>query len=100
MLCAVDRSLGLPGDAVIAGDPSLSASDSLRRAAIRPYAPDLVLASVADSDPTATWPIFVDKTPRDGRPTAYVCRGYACEAPTEDPAQVTAQVERLAVAAR
>jgi uncharacterized protein YyaL (SSP411 family) len=36
--------------------------------------------------------------PRDGAATAYVCRGYACDAPTTDAVEATAQVEALAAA--
>ena len=48
--------------------------------------------------PTAAldgWPLFEGKVPRDGLATAYVCRGYACEAPTTDPSEAAAQVARM-----
>ncbi len=105
MLCAADRSLGEPVDAVIAaGDVADPAARELRFAALRPYAPDLVVATIGSdpaaatpgSDGPAAWPLFAGKTPRGGRPTAYVCRGYACEAPTEDPREVLSQVGALA----
>ncbi|HET7686133.1 MAG TPA: thioredoxin domain-containing protein [Candidatus Limnocylindria bacterium] len=96
MLAAADRSLDPPIDAVVAAsrtdDPAAAA---LRAALAAPYLPNLVLASVGDGDPTARWPIFEGKVARDGAATAYVCRGYACEAPTTDPAAATAQVEAL-----
>jgi uncharacterized protein YyaL (SSP411 family) len=94
MLSAADRVLGQPSDAIVAAvDPAAADAVALRRAVARPYAPDLVIASVAGA--TEGWPIFSDKLPRDGRPTAYVCRGYACEAPTDDPATAARQVERM-----
>ena len=37
-------------------------------------------------------PLFEGKVARDGRATAYVCRGYACDEPTRDPERVVAQV--------
>jgi uncharacterized protein YyaL (SSP411 family) len=80
---------------VAAADPIAADAVALRRAVARPYAPDLVIASVAGTGATEGWPIFGDKMPRDGRPTAYVCRGYACEAPTGDPAVAAHQVERM-----
>ncbi len=96
MLAAVDRSLGAPVDVVVAavdaGDPM---ARSLRVAVTRPYVPDLVLASVADGEATATWPLFEGKAALDGAATAFVCRGYACEAPTADVATAVAQVEAL-----
>jgi uncharacterized protein YyaL (SSP411 family) len=96
MLSAADRVLGQPSDAVVAAaDPIAADAVALRQAVARPYAPDLVIASVAGTGATKGWPIFSDKLPRDGRPTAYVCRGYACEAPAGDPAVAAHQVERM-----
>jgi uncharacterized protein YyaL (SSP411 family) len=57
--------------------------------------PDLVIATVAAKDPHAEWPLFVGKAARDGRATAYACRGYACDAPTDDPARLAEQVRGL-----
>ncbi len=96
MLCAVDRSLGHPSDAVIAATgPSSSGAGALRQAVARPFAPDLVIASVEPNAPTASWAIFAGKEALRGRATAFVCRGYACEVPTSDPEQAAGQVERL-----
>ncbi|HEX2767417.1 MAG TPA: thioredoxin domain-containing protein [Candidatus Limnocylindria bacterium] len=97
MLAAADRRLGEPIDVVVAGEPS--ATVTLRRAAVAPYVPDLVLTTVADGDPHAGWPLYEGKGTADGRPMAYACRGYACDAPTGDPDELRAQVERLAPAA-
>jgi uncharacterized protein YyaL (SSP411 family) len=95
MLTAADRALRPPVDAVIAAaDLSASPAVALRVAATAPYAPDLVVVGTSPGDPTAAWPIFEGKEPR-GDATAYVCRGYACEAPTGDPALVTRQVAGL-----
>jgi uncharacterized protein YyaL (SSP411 family) len=97
MLCAVDRSLGAPSDAVIAAaDAGDVLASKLRHAVARPFAPDLVIASVEPGSVTADWPVFAAKTPVAGVPTAYVCRGYACEAPTSDPRLAASQVERMA----
>jgi uncharacterized protein len=95
MLCAADRALGAPIDAVIAGDPAQPAAVALREAAARPYAPDLVLAPLAPSAALADLPLFAGKVARDGVPTAYVCRGYACDEPTTDPDRIAEQVGRL-----
>ena len=95
MLCAVDRSLSDPIDVVIATTPG-DAGDDLRAAALRPYAPDLVVASLNREDPTAGWPLFVDKRRVGGKATAYVCRGYACLAPTSDVVEVESQIAELA----
>jgi hypothetical protein len=96
MLCAADRALGPAVDVVVAGEAADLRSVALRRAAAAPYAPDLVIAGLPAGDELGSRPLFVDKVAREGVPTAYVCRGYACDAPTADPSTVTAQVMRLA----
>ena len=96
MLCAADRLLADPIDVVVAGDPLSAAGRALRQAAAASFVPDLVLTSVDDRDPHAAWPIYRGKTARDGRPTAYACRGYACDEPTLDPRRLTEQVAGLA----
>jgi uncharacterized protein YyaL (SSP411 family) len=95
MLGAVDRSLSPPIDAVIAGTPGDGEAATLRRAVAGPYAPDLVIAAGPLGGAAAEWPLFEGKVPRDGQATAYVCRGYACEAPTTQPQEAAAQVARL-----
>ncbi|MGZ8564235.1 MAG: thioredoxin domain-containing protein, partial [Candidatus Limnocylindria bacterium] len=92
MLAAADRSLGERLDAVVAGEADDARAIALRRAAAGLYAPDLVIAPLPAGTPIARWPLFEGKVPRDGSPMAYVCRGYACDEPTSDPARVEAQV--------
>ena len=96
MLCAADRALGETLDAVVAGEGDDPAAIALRRAAAAPFAPDLVIAPLPAATPISAWPLFEGKTMRSGAPTAYVCRGYACDEPTADPDLVRAQVAALA----
>jgi hypothetical protein len=99
MLAAADRSLGEPVDVVVAAERAdAGAALELRRAAAAPFVPDLVLTGVAPGDPHAEWPLHAGKVARDGMPTAYACRGYACDAPTTDPPELTGQVLALAPA--
>ena len=100
MLAAADRALSEPVDAVIAAASADahrdSAAQALRGAALRPYAPDLVVATVVPDSALEEWPLFEGKLPMAGRATAYVCRGYACDEPTVDPLVVERQVSGLA----
>jgi uncharacterized protein YyaL (SSP411 family) len=96
MLAAADRSLRPPIDAVVAGAAGDDRSLALRRAAAAPFAPDLVISLTEPGGPLGERPLYAGKVARGGVPTAYVCRGYACDAPTFDPATVTAQVAGLA----
>jgi uncharacterized protein YyaL (SSP411 family) len=92
MLSAADRALGDPIDVVIAGEPNDPRAVALRREAARPYAPDLLIAPLPAGDALSERPLFVAKEARAGRPTAYVCRGYSCDAPTSDPDGVARQL--------
>ena len=96
MLCAADRRLAQAVDVVVAApaadDPH---GRRLREAATAPFAPTLVLTTVAPGDPHAGWPLHAGKEPRDGNATAYACRGYACDEPTADEARLAEQVRAL-----
>ena len=94
MLGAADRALSEQIDVAIATEPD-DAGDELRAVAHRLYAPDLVVATLNPGDPTGEWPVFREKRPLEGKATAYVCRGYACLAPTSDPAIVERQIADL-----
>jgi hypothetical protein len=96
MLSAADRALGEPIDTVIAGNGDDQLAVALRRAAAAPYQPDLVIAPLSTATGAAPYPLFDGKAARDGVATAYVCRGYACDEPTQDPDRVRAQVAGLA----
>ncbi|MDH4333854.1 MAG: thioredoxin domain-containing protein [Chloroflexota bacterium] len=96
MLCAADRSLGEPIDAVVAGDQLDPRTVAIRRAVAQPYAPDLVIAPIDAASSLGELALFAGKRARDGAPTAYVCRGYACDEPTSDPQRAAAQVAAMA----
>ena len=98
MLSAVDRSLAARRSMRWSpATPTDEAAAALRRAVAGPYVPDLVIAGAPPDGSLAGWPLFEGKLARDGQATAYVCRGYACEAPTTDPREAAAQVARLAL---
>ncbi len=88
----LDRSLGQPIDVVVAAADPDGEARGLREAAIAPYVPDLVLASVAPGDTHVEWPLFVGRVARSERATAYACRGLACDEPTVDPARLSEQI--------
>ncbi len=94
MLSAADRLIGAPIDVVVA-EAADDDGHRLREAAIGPFVPDLVLTSVATGDGHTEWPLYVGKEARNGRATAYACRGYACDEPTAEPARLAEQVSAL-----
>ena len=98
MLCAADRMLGEQIDVVVVADDHAD-GQPLREAALGPYAPDLVLTSVAPGDEHGEWPLYAGKVARGGRATAYACRGYSCDDPTADPSRLADQVRALGASA-
>ena len=71
---------------------------SMQRAAFGRYCPRLVLASApSGSAPVA---LLAGRTSVNGVPTAYVCRGFACELPTGDVPELVRQLEAACQARR
>jgi uncharacterized protein YyaL (SSP411 family) len=68
----------------IVGDPDGEATRRLVRTAGRGYAPFRVLA-VAASPATSEIPLMRDRFALNGRPTAFVCRDFACRMPVHEP---------------
>jgi len=64
----------------------------LSRAAGAEYVPTLVLAG---GEPDQSIALLADREMRDGRATAYVCRGFACQQPTTDPAELRRQLRTI-----
>jgi uncharacterized protein YyaL (SSP411 family) len=82
MLKAAAFAAREPYRAVIAGDPA--EGRTLLRAAHRLYQPHrVILGTTGPVEPVAR-----EMTARDGKPTAYVCTGTACQPPTDDPMTV------------
>jgi uncharacterized protein YyaL (SSP411 family) len=68
----------------IVGDPSDPATRGLAGVASDGFRPNLVLAVAADPSASAV-PLLEGRIPIDGRPTAYLCRDFACRLPVTDP---------------
>ena len=67
--------------------------DALVRETASRYLPSLVLAAGDGND---SLPLLRDRGMIDARATAYVCRGYVCDAPVTDPKSLGEQLERAA----
>ena len=59
----------------------------------RGYRPNQVVA-VARTRAASAVPLLADRVAIDGRPTAYVCRGFACRLPVTDPAALRRRARR------
>jgi uncharacterized protein YyaL (SSP411 family) len=91
-LGAVDIAVRGAVEIAIAGDPSDAEFGTLARVVANRYVPSLVLAGGRDDD--AEGIVLLQGRERD-TPIAYVCRSYACDAPTSDPAELAAQLDAL-----
>ena len=85
-LAAAAALLDGPVQIAIVGEGDPVAGSSLRRIAHRATRPGAVVAFGDDA------PLLHDRPALDGRPTAYVCRGFVCDRPTADPDELADQV--------
>jgi uncharacterized protein YyaL (SSP411 family) len=86
-LSALDFHLGRPKEVVIVSgaDAAGGNAEPLLRAVWDRFLPNRVLAG---APPGIHSPLLEGKLPRGGVPTAFVCEGYACRAPTTDPKEL------------
>ncbi len=91
-LAVAEALLDGPREAAVVGLPEDPATAVLHRTALLSTAPGLAVAVGAPplaSDPTAVEvPLLANRPLADGRAVAYVCRGFVCDAPTTDPAEL------------
>ncbi|MBI3751933.1 MAG: thioredoxin domain-containing protein [Chloroflexi bacterium] len=95
-LQAIDLSLADVAEVAIIGEPTEAATQALLGAA-GGYAPHRVIA-VGSPDEASAVPLLADRPTLGGRPTAYVCRGFACRAPVTDPEALREQLAEAAAA--
>ena len=73
----------------LVGSPKSAEFGALERAAARTYVPALIVAGGTDQ----SVPLLAGRSMVDGKAAAYVCRSFACEAPTTVPADLAAQLQ-------
>ena len=88
MLVALDHSLAVRREIVIAGDPASDLTRALLRTLRASFQPHAIILLV-DSDETRRKlahfiPGIEAMRPMDGQSTAYVCADYACRLPTSE----------------
>jgi hypothetical protein len=98
LLGCVDMEVNGAIEVALVGDIREDAFDSLSKVVREVYVPSLVLAG---GSPTNTSPVkLLDDRPLiDGSPTAYVCRGYACDRPVTDPSALAEQLSNAVTVA-
>lgn len=79
-------------EVAIVGDPEAEDTKALIAVARSGFRPAQVIAVSADPAASAV-PLLHDRAAIDGAATAYLCRGFACQRPTTDPAELASQLE-------
>jgi uncharacterized protein YyaL (SSP411 family) len=95
-LGAADMAVRGAIEVAIAGEPGDARFRSLAGVVAERYVPSLVLAGAAGDD--ARGIALLDGRGGDG-PIAYVCRSYACDAPTSDPSVLGVQLDAITASA-
>lgn len=83
VLSVLDFALSPGHEIAIIGDPQQPATQSLLTEVNQRYLPNSVLASAAPNNQEAakTIPLLADRPLKDGKPSAYVCQHFTCQAP-------------------
>ncbi len=88
-LSAVDLLVRGIDEVAIVGDPADEHTVALVDVVQQPYRPGVITAlSSADVPAEAEIPLLGFRTRKDGAPTVYVCRHFACQMPVTTPAAV------------
>jgi uncharacterized protein len=99
LLCGIEAWHRGFQEIAIVGAADDAGTTALLRAVYDLYLPNKVIARL---DPTAAGttalPLLADKVQVNGKPTAYVCRNFACRKPTTDPTELRAQLQNAAKA--
>jgi hypothetical protein len=91
-LCAADFALGPQLQVAITGDIKDSGFEDLLAVVNQGYLPRLVMASAPPGSDTE--PSLLDGREQiDGKPTAYLCQGFACKLPTTSAKELQEQIE-------
>jgi len=96
-MCALDFAVGPSFEIVIAGRRGAGDTNQLMRAIEGRYIPRKVVLLRSDADKkkiAELAPYTKDQEPIDGKATAYVCRNYACELPTNDVGRMLALLDK------
>ena len=88
----VDRSVTSPTEVVVVGHTDDPGAQALLDAAWSSYGGNRTVAGGAP-DGLPDTPLFAGREALGGRPTAYVCQGYACRTPVTEPDAVQTALE-------
>jgi uncharacterized protein len=99
MLCALDFHLAPPSEVALVVPADGKPAEEMLFAANSAYLPNTVDILKDETKPSSIRdqsPLLEGRGPVDGKPTAYVCKSYTCDAPNTSPSELTATVKQLA----
>jgi uncharacterized protein YyaL (SSP411 family) len=82
-------------EVAIVGEPAAPDTRRLLEVVDGQFRPWVVLAVATDADASAV-PLLHGRERRDGRATAFVCRGFTCRQPVTEPAALADELGRAA----
>jgi uncharacterized protein len=94
LLAGLDFHLGRQVELAVIGPSDAPATRALLDVVRHRFLPNLIVAAAADGD-GARIPLLEQRRSVDARPTAYLCEGFVCQAPTTDPAELERQLVRV-----
>ncbi len=98
LLSSVDFLLGPSQEIVIAGSPEEEITREMVTIVQRVFLPNKILllhpGGEAGDRLSALSPLVGGRKPIDGRPTVYLCEGYACKTPLTDPAALKTALQQ------
>ena len=95
-LQAIDLALAPVAEIAIVGDPADPETQALLGVASGGYAPNRVVALARGDGAASAIPLLEGRTQVRGRPTAYVCRDFACRLPVTDADALRDQLAEVA----
>jgi uncharacterized protein len=93
ILGALERMATLPVEIAVVGDPADPATGALIAEVRRRFLPGAVSVTAPPGTGADLTPLLADRPLVDGKPTAYVCRHFACQQPVTDPAGLSMQLD-------
>jgi uncharacterized protein YyaL (SSP411 family) len=95
LLGCADMEINGVIEVALVGDVKSAAFKALEHAVVERYVPSLVLAG-GKAGKASHVKLLEDRPLVDGKPTAYVCRAYACDKPVTEPDALSDQLENAA----
>jgi uncharacterized protein YyaL (SSP411 family) len=95
LLGSMDMELNGAIEVALVGERKEPAFQALERVVAEQYVPSLVLAG-GTGDRDGSVRLLEGRTLQNGKPTAYVCRGYSCDEPVSEPRELSRQLESAA----